>query len=289
MHEAVARTGFHAMKFRSLLLFACMVFVPLMAMFSHKIPSEFREALRQQLWTPARQALMAALDLEPAVVDTLVSTHAVVDTHASTHAVVDTHASTDAVVDSPLQIAPAATIVMPAVTLAPIDAIAPPTPAVTAGLAMPATIAASVPTGVTQHPQHHPEAPLKSMAFAKPSPHAPPAHMAPEPGDPASRLPVSHENLASAHRTIENRLNRLGAIGFECSPHADGDKLHRCSCRVSADPSGQLQRVFQSAHVDPITAMQDLLGQVRSWKHRIASQPSSSPPLQTPPGQTVRF
>ena len=279
MHEAVARTGFHAMKFRSLLLFACMVFVPLMAMFSHKIPSEFREALRQQLWTPARQALMAALDLEPAVVDTLVSTHAVVDTHAST----------DAVVDSPLQIAPAATIVMPAVTLAPIDAIAPPTPAVTAGLAMPATIAASVPTGVTQHPQHHPEAPLKSMAFAKPSPHAPPAHMAPEPGDPASRLPVSHENLASAHRTIENRLNRLGAIGFECSPHADGDKLHRCSCRVSADPSGQLQRVFQSAHVDPITAMQDLLGQVRSWKHRIASQPSSSPPLQTPPGQTVRF
>ncbi len=287
------------MKFRSLLLFACMVFVPLMAMFSHKIPSEFREALRQQLWTPARQALVAALDLEPAVVDTHASTHAVLDTHASTHAVVDTHASTHAVsathlsthavVDSPLQIAPAATIVMPAVTLAPIDAIAPPTPAVTAGLAMPATIAASVPTGVTQHPQHHPEAPLKSMAFAKPSPHAPSARMAPEPADPASRLPVAHENLASAHRTIENRLNRLGAIGFECSPHADGDKLHRCSCRVSADPSGQLQRVFQSAHVDPITAMQDLLGQVRSWKHRIASQPSSSPPPQTPPGQTVRF
>ena len=252
---------------------------------------------------------MAALDFEPAVVDTHVSTHAVVDTlasthavsdthasthavsdtHAATHAVVDTHASTHAVVDSPLQIAPAATIVMPAVTLAPIDAIAPPTPAVTAGLAMPATIAASVPTGVTRHPQHHPEAPLKSMAFAKPSPHAPPAHMAPEPADPASRLPVSHENLASAHRTIENRLNTLGAIAFECSPHADGDNLHRCSCRVSADPSGQLQRVFQSAHVDPITAMQDLLGQVRSWKHRIASQPSSPPPLQTPPGQTVRF
>ena len=261
---------------------------------------------------------MAALDFEPAVVDTLVSTHAVVDTHASTHAVSDTHASTHvvdthtsthavsdthasthpvsdthlsthAVVESPLQIAPAATIVMPAVTLAPIDAIAPPTPAVTAGLDMPATIAASVPTGVTRHPQHHPEAPLKSMAFAKPSPHAPPARMAPEPADPASRLPVSHENLASAHRTIENRLNTLGAIAFECSPHADGDNLHRCSCRVSADPSGQLQRVFQSAHVDPITAMQDLLGQVRSWKHRIASQPSSPPPLQTTPGQTVRF
>ena len=218
---------------------------------------------------------MAALDVEPAVAGTHLSTQAISGTHLSTQ---------DSQV--PLKISPAATIVMPAITLAPIDAIAPPAPAVTAGLAMPAAIAASVPTSPTPHPQHQPMAPFKSMAFAQPSPHA---RMPPEPANPVSRLPVSPENLASTHRTIENRLTTLGAVAFECSPHADGDKLHRCSCRVAADPSGQLQRVFQSAHLDPITAMQDLLGQVRSWKHRIASQPSSPSPLQAPPGQTVRF
>jgi len=241
---------------------------------------------------------MAALDVEPAVAGTHLSTQAISGTHLSTQAISGTHLSTQAISGThlstqdpqvPLKIAPAATIVMPAITLAPIDAIAPPAPAVTAGLAMPAAIAASVPTSPTPHPQHQPMAPFKSMAFAQPSPHAPPARMPPEPANPVSRLPVSPENLASTHRTIENRLTTLGAVAFECSPHADGDKLHRCSCRVAADPSGQLQRVFQSAHLDPITAMQDLLGQVRSWKHRIASQPSSPSPLQAPPGQTVRF
>ncbi|MEI6037948.1 MAG: hypothetical protein WCQ91_08500, partial [Planctomycetota bacterium] len=74
------------MKFRSLLLFACMVFVPLMAMFSHKIPSGFREAVRQQIWNPARLALMAALDVEPAVAGTHLSTQAISGTHLSTQA-----------------------------------------------------------------------------------------------------------------------------------------------------------------------------------------------------------
>jgi hypothetical protein len=53
--------------------------------------------------------------------------------------------------------------------------------------------------------------------------------------------------------------------------------MHRCSCRVAADPSGQLQRVFQSSGRDPVVAMQQLLGQVEAWKERIASSPSSAP------------
>jgi hypothetical protein len=57
---------------------------------------------------------------------------------------------------------------------------------------------------------------------------------------------------------------------------ADGG-LHRCSCRVAADPSGQLQRVFQSSGRDPAAAMQQLLEQVEVWKERIASSPQSPP------------
>jgi len=73
---------------------------------------------------------------------------------------------------------------------------------------------------------------------------------------------------------VEQQLAALGAIAFECARMPTGG-LHRCSCRVSADPSGQLQRVFQSSNPDPIVALRNLLGQVQFWKHRLAAQPAS--------------
>ena len=41
------------MKFRSLLMFACMIIVPMIAMFSHKLPAELRNAMSSVVLNPA--------------------------------------------------------------------------------------------------------------------------------------------------------------------------------------------------------------------------------------------
>lgn len=71
--------------------------------------------------------------------------------------------------------------------------------------------------------------------------------------------------------SVADRLRGLGAVSVECVPLAGGP-LHRCSCRVAADSSGQLQRVFQTSNVDPATGMRNLLGQVQFWKHQLAAR-----------------
>ena len=67
---------------------------------------------------------------------------------------------------------------------------------------------------------------------------------------------------------VERQLTALGAVAFACTQSPTGG-LHRCSCRVPADPSGQLHRVFQSSNPDPVVALRNLLGQVQFWKHGV--------------------
>jgi hypothetical protein len=163
------------MKIRSFLLFACMIVVPLLAMFSHKIPPDFRQAARRHLWEPAQRALAGGETVpEPAAVAAM---------------------PTVAISDTPV-----------------------------------------------------PPAPVHAAA-------SPPANL----------------------DEIEGRLAALGGFAVECAPVAADGGLHRCSCRVAADPSGQLQRVFQSSGRDPAAAMQQLLEQVEVWKERIASSPQLAP------------
>jgi hypothetical protein len=74
-------------------------------------------------------------------------------------------------------------------------------------------------------------------------------------------------------------LVALGAIGFEFVAADAGSPRHRCSCRLPADPSGQLQRVFQAADEDPRAALDQLLAEVRAWQRRsIALTPAAAPP-----------
>jgi hypothetical protein len=177
------------MKIRTFLLFACMIVVPMLAMFSHKIPPDLRQAARRHLWEPAQRALAGG------------------------------------------QTAPEPTVVAPMPTVAISDRVASPDPA---------------------------------PSFAEPEPaSAAPARAAASP--PASL------------REIEGRLAALGGLAVECVPVTGDGGMHRCSCRVAADPSGQLQRVFQSSDRDPAAAMQHLLEQVEVWKQRIASSPISAP------------
>lgn len=89
---------------------------------------------------------------------------------------------------------------------------------------------------------------------------------------PAAReiSPSPDEDFAAVRAAVAEKLRGLGAVSFECGPLAGGG-LHRCSCRVPADGSGTLQRVFQSSNPDPVVALRNLLGQVQFWKHRLAA------------------
>jgi hypothetical protein len=50
------------MKFRSFVLCACMLIVPLLAMFSHRIPAQAREAIRTHLWNPAAAGVVGVVE-----------------------------------------------------------------------------------------------------------------------------------------------------------------------------------------------------------------------------------
>jgi len=91
--------------------------------------------------------------------------------------------------------------------------------------------------------------------------------------DAPSPVPVapSEPPPTTTPASVEAQLQQLGAVSVECVPLAGGT-IHRCSCRVAADPSGQLQRVFQTSNADPAVGMRNLLGQVQFWKYRHASQ-----------------
>jgi len=102
-----------------------------------------------------------------------------------------------------------------------------------------------------------------------------------------SAVPIGRvtDDASLVQTEVERQLTALGAVAFECARMPTGG-LHRCSCRVPADPSGQLHRVFQSSNPDPVMALRNLLGQVQFWKHRLGTQPAA----ETLPiaGQTLR-
>ena len=60
----------------------------------------------------------------------------------------------------------------------------------------------------------------------------------------------------------------MGATQIDWTPAQGGDGLHRCSCRIPAEPTGQLHRVFQAAAADPLVALDNLFGQVSAWSMR---------------------
>lgn len=194
--------GIAFMKLRSCLLISCMAVVPLVAMFSHKIPRDWRLAAQRfargegfaRVASVARGGEVARVE-EPGEAEE------------------------------------------PPVPIVAIEAPASP-------------------------PSPHPQAPVIDSAGAG-----------------------ARDDAALVRADVERQLVALGAGAFECARLPTGG-LYRCSCRVSADPSGQLQRVFQSSNPDPAVALRNLLGQVQFWKHRLAAQPASRVELpDTPTGR----
>jgi hypothetical protein len=205
------------MKLRSCLLFACMAIVPLAAMFSHKIPRDWRLAVQRL----ARGEAPMAFTTRPS--------------------------------EPPQPTAP------------PVAAAAPPLP--------------TPPRPSSSSPRD----PAPASAPAALQPIAPPIDVAPAlplPSQPAPAGAPAVEDAARSRLVIEDQLRTLGAVSIECVPMMQGTS-YRCSCRVPADPSGQLQRVFQSSNPDPVVALRNLHGQVQFWKHRLATRPDAGNPLRT--------
>jgi len=207
--------GTSVMKLRSCLLLACMAIVPLVAMFSHKIPRDWRLAAQR---LARGEAPVPPTPQSP----------------------------------PPVPPAPVATAAVPVA--------ATPPPQRSAAPAVPPLVPAVPPA----------EPALRLVDVAKPMSPVPTSQaVAPGPAD-----------IARDRLMIEDQLRALGAVSIECVPMMQGTS-HRCSCRVPADPSGQLQRVFQSSNPDPVVALKNLHGQVQFWKHRLAMRPDVANPLRT--------
>jgi hypothetical protein len=112
----------------------------------------------------------------------------------------------------------------------------------------------------------------------------------------ADRTRHVRDQQARELQAIESQLALVGAVGFDCQPLAGGEGLHGCSCRVPVDSSGQLQRVFQAAGHDPLSAAVALRDQVTAWKERSAGMaaPAAAPaagvlPATVAPGVGAAF
>lgn len=110
--------------------------------------------------------------------------------------------------------------------------------------------------------------------FAAAAPASAPPPSPPPGGDaPMARADSPHADRA----TLEATLRACGATGVEWEPDAQRDGLHRCVCRMPAEPTGQLERVFQASGPDAITALEALVGQVTAWSARQGTAAASGP------------
>jgi len=269
------------MKLRTCVLASALLIVPLVAMFSHLVPADMRRMAKVGLWKPVEEAALSLVggETEPAAVETLASQQ-----DRSAPRTLEPMPPWPA--SSPS--ADAAEAPPPAAVTAPVervsfDAASPPSGdgAARAGDPPPTArrpaspeavadaLAASTRGGWTSHVRTVP-APATVVATS-------PAPL----GDPISAPPPASPAIPAAAPTerahVERQLAELGAIGFEFIPADAGCPRHRCSCRLPADPSGQLQRVFQAADEDPRAALGQLLAEVRSWQRRaLAAAPTGA-------------
>ncbi len=193
------------MKLRSTILFACLLFVPLVAMFSHKIPRGVREGFRDHVWRPAVARVSAWVAGEADR-----GGHAVERSLSELVSPVVRQAERAATDRIAADAAPAATDPPPAPVVAP--------PAMLPAVAVQSTLL-----------------PKQSRA------------------------------------ALEERLAAIGAIGLKLKPPQEPSGVHVAACRVPADASGQLQRLFQATGPTPEISLERLASQIEAWRLRMAS------------------
>lgn len=210
------------MKLRAALLLVCMITVPMVAMFSHKVSASTRQAIRKRFWDPMVDSAAAGLGWTVGPAPRNGSLAPGIDSLAAAMPGTSPDAPDRAAVED-------------------------------AGF-----LGGEPPPPVTPMFADRPRAAEAAPRAATPDA----ARLAGPAGD-------GPGDLAS----LEARLRALGATGIEWTPAQGGDGLHRCRCRIPADPSGQLQRVFQASATDPVAALDSLVGQVTAWSLRTQVDP----------------
>ena len=263
------------MKLRSSLLIACMVIVPLLAMFSHKIPRQARAAAREHVWNPVQQAILSAFDMESTA-------------HPTTGSVASMTATPKLMPPStgatPLSTQPLPPVALPE-NPAPLAA---PPPAAAEPPAPLERIDPVVldPVALQTQPLTPPPAPrgrqvAAALASATRGEWQKPAFPASESaGSPPqatltsfdATTPLPDVRSTAGRQALEDRLRQLGALAFEWTPLKAGDGVHGCSCSLAVDTSGQLHRVFHGSGSDPTAAADNLLAHIDAWQRTRSPQ-----------------
>jgi hypothetical protein len=78
-----------------------------------------------------------------------------------------------------------------------------------------------------------------------------------------------------SHQVDEQTLRQMGCFDIVCQPTVGG-RFHRCSCRVAADSTGQLVRMFHATEASGEQAMARLVEDVRHWRAQLQITPAPS-------------
>ena len=268
------------MLIRTCLLAAFGLVVPLIAMFSHLVPSGAGDALWEAVWQPASAFFSeeAASDVTAATESTpppatadedprteLASPSAAV---SAASPVTATSSTAFAAADLATNTGQPAGVVLPTVEID-TNRVASAGPATTSVArqqsteAEPAPLAAAVTEEATS--------PLWSRS-------SPVADAAVQPVTLATAEPAAAAAPAtiSLDPALTSALTQLGAFDIACQPTIGG-RYHHCSCRVAADPSGQLVRMFHATDATPEQAIHRLLADVYQWKSAQNSAPTPGP------------
>lgn len=268
--DSLPPEAFPAMKIRTCLLAAFGLVVPLIAMFSHLIPSGATDAVWAAAWQPA-SAFFAA----DASDTTATAAAAAAPTEAA--GLLPTGAETAA---TPLTQSPPRETDRDATLLAGgVASDTPPSnvvlPTVNVSMNSPGSDPRTTAAATVRRPTGEVESPLWSADSNRRD-----ALVTPAATTTAAAPSATAGSSATAASPIEQSLNNLGAFDVACQPTAGGRYFH-CSCRVAADPTGQLVRMFHATEPDQQRAMQRLLDDVGSWKARQAAT-STAPPVSPP-------
>lgn len=251
--ELIPPEALSFMKIRTCLLAAFGLVVPLIAMFSHLLPSDVMDTVWNAAWKPA-SAFFAD------EIEAVASTPAADLLPAQAAEAAVPLAAPDAAPDATAPLALAgtaadATEVLPTVDLS--------SNAPSFGMAD----RASWPTATVRRPPGEVESPLwSSTTGTAAAPESPQGLV-----QPVAMTAAPPFNAASPV-DMTSALTAVGAFGVTCQPTAGG-RFYHCSCRVAADPTGQLVRMFHATEQDPEQAMQRLLDDVRQWRASMPGGP----------------
>lgn len=256
-----------------------MVIVPGLAMFSHRLPAEWRTTLRQQVWIPAHDAIQGVAKMlsltsaqEPAAESPFVAAATTEKPPASAPATTAAPAASGTPVASP-----PARVVMPTVPLAPANAIVDTPRPQGNGLAVPLATSRAADRSFTQSPAVRRQAVAHArQAPANAAPEPPPGQLAmPPTQEPAPVAAPPEPPLAALPAGVDTQqqLEALGAQGIECHPLDNGSAGYVASCRMNVDPKGELKRMFHGSGPDRSAALRALLEQVEFWTRNQAATP----------------